>query len=120
MSPALEAVTPPMGGTARRILKFVYCHNAGVQHASDRTLTSRGPGTRAAQRAELGLPGEQRPRNEVTAENIAEKLAKHRSIDLAPEQLQLEAPIAELGEHLVQVELGRGYSAALVVAVEPR
>ena len=65
-------------------------------------------------------PGEQRPRNEVTAENIAEKLAKHRSIDLAPEQLQLEAPIAELGEHLVQVELGRGYSASLVVAVEPR
>ena len=56
----------------------------------------------------------------MTAENIAEKLAKHRSIDLAPEQLQLEAPIAELGEHLVQVELGRGYSAALVVAVEPR
>lgn len=64
--------------------------------------------------------GQQRPKNEVTVENILEKLAKNRRIELTPDQLELDNPITEIGEHVVHIQLERGYEAALLVQVEPR
>jgi ribosomal protein L9 len=64
--------------------------------------------------------GQQRPNNEVSAEHIVEKLAKNRRIELTADQVELDHPITEIGEHVVNIQLERGYEANLLVQVEPR
>ena len=64
--------------------------------------------------------GQEQPSRPVTAANIAEKIMRQHRVAVSEAQVQLEADITTLSEHPVVVDLGRGFSATVTVAVEPR
>jgi ribosomal protein L9 len=65
-------------------------------------------------------PGATKPHNEVTRQQIIDKISKNFDVQLSPEQLELDAPITELGDRVLPVHLERGYSCSLVLTVEAR
>lgn len=53
----------------------------------------------------------------IKPEEIVNVIKKEYKIEIAPEQIYMEKPIKELGEHIATVEFGHGLEAELTVSV---
>ncbi len=53
----------------------------------------------------------------ISPSEIAKEIKKELKADVKPEQIKIEKPIKELGEHFVLIEFGHGLEARLSITV---